>query len=146
MWSEHPSVWFHGTNQRYLDDQLRKHKGVYKGGERGIYLAENRAGVSLTSAMYAARKYDSSPILLFSSSDVISDRLMMGNTCMRIYCGWPEHLFLKMDIPVIDPSDDFGFDGDQFKEELRKLADQQKLFQFPTDFDWENVTEYFGWA
>ena len=88
------SIWFHGTNQKYLDEQLREYgeyvgiitKGQFGDERKGIYLAENCAVMAMVRAIETAREYKSSPILLISSSEVINDRLRRGNTCMKIYC------------------------------------------------------------
>ena len=153
MLSEHHSLWFHGTNKHYLDDQLRRHgeyvgmvkKGQFGEERVGINLAENHAGMALVSALRSARVYGYSPIILVSSGEVLRGRLQMGNTGMKIYSGWPQDLFSTLDVQVVDMNDPFGYDGERFKDDLRKLLDRQRLFTAPDTFDWDNVVEYFEW-
>ena len=155
MNSNDSTIWFHGTSQKSLDDQISEHgeyigsmtPGSYGRGmvRKGIYLAENTAAMPMTCAIETARRYDSSPILMISSSEIIRNRIRLGNTCWKIYCGWPPGMYVTLDVPIVDINDDFGYDEDRFKDELRKLFETQTLFTPPTNFDWNNVTNYWDW-
>ncbi|MFH1275889.1 MAG: hypothetical protein ABIH82_02150 [Candidatus Woesearchaeota archaeon] len=136
------TIYFRGTNQARLDDQIEKYSGLYD--QNGLRLA-SRAGVALCEAISTSRKFQSSPVLLITSSEIIGPWLREGNAWMLLYCALKPKHYLKMNVPVIDLNDDFGYDEEKVKMGLRKLLSEQTLFTVPEDFDWEHVTNYgFG--